>query len=230
MAKERVFAVVGLGTFGMEVCNTLSQKGGKVIAVDKQPEVIDKIKDNVTQAILVDATDEESLKSVPLSDVDVAVVAIGDNIEASILATVLFRQKGVPYILSRAVSKTHEHVLKQVGANEVVNIEIAEGRRIAAELISPSILDRIPVDSSVSIAEILLPDSFAGKSLKELDLRNTYRINVVTLKRPLVTVDEMGNPKKDEMVIFPGPEEVLQSSDIIIVIGRNEDIEMLKEF
>jgi trk system potassium uptake protein len=230
MAKDRVFAVVGLGTFGMEVCSALSQKGGKVIAVDNQPEVIDKIKDNVTQAILVDATDEESLKSVPLSDVDVAVVAIGDNIEASILATVLFRQKGVPYILSRAVSKTHEHVLKQVGANEVVNIEIAEGRRIAAELISPSILDKIPVDSNVSIAEVLLPDSFAGKSLKELDLRNTYRINVVTLKRPLVTVDEMGNPNKDEMVLFPGPEEVLKSSDIIIVIGRNEDIELLKEF
>lgn len=230
MAKERIFAVVGLGTFGIEVCNVLSQKGGKVIAVDKQPDVIEKMKDNVTQAILVDATDEESLKTVPLSDVDVAVVAIGDNIEASILATVLFRQKGVPYILARAVSKTHEHVLKQVGANEVVNIEIAEGRRIASELISPSILDKIPVDSNVSIAEILLPDTFAEKSLKDLDLRNTYRINVVTVKRTLVTVDEMGNPQKEEMIIFPGPEEVLKSSDVIIVIGRNEDIEMLKEF
>lgn len=230
MVKERVFAVVGLGTFGMEVCNSLSKKGGKVIAVDKNPDLIDKIKDTVTQAILVDATDEESLKSVPLGDVDVALIAIGDNIEASILATVLFRQKGVPYIVARAVSKTHEHVLKQVGANEVVNIEIAEGRRLASELISPSILDRIPIDSSISIAEILVPDTFEEKSLKELDLRNTYRVNVVTLKRTLVTVDEIGNPQKEELVIFPEPDEVLRSSDVIIVLGKNEDIEMLKEF
>jgi len=230
MVKERVFAVIGLGTFGFEVCSSLSKKGGKVLALDKSPELVDKVKDMVTQALLIDATDEESLKSVPLNDVDVAIVAIGDNIEASILTTVLFRQKGVPYIVARAVSKTHEHVLKQVGANEVVNIEIAEGQRIAAELISPSILDRIPIDSSISIAEILVPESFEERSLKDLDLRKNYRINVVTLKRTKTTVDEMGNPQKEEQIIFPGPDDMLQSSDVIIVIGRNEDIEMLKEF
>lgn len=230
MAKERVFAVIGLGTFGLEVCSTLSQKGGKVIAIDKSPDIIDKIKETVTQAILVDATDAESLKSVPLGDVDVAVVAIGDNIEASILTTVLFRQKGIPYIVARAVSKTHEHVLKQVGANKVVNIEIDEGRRIASELISPSILDRIPIDTHISIAEILVPENFEKKSLKELDLRNTYQVNVVTVKRTIVSVDEMGNPEKEELVIFPGPDEVLQATDVIIVLGRNEDIELLKEF
>ncbi len=229
MAKERIFAVVGLGTFGMEVANVLAAKGGKVIALDNQEDMIEKVKDSVTQAILVDSTDAEALKNVPLSDVDVAVIAMGENIEASILTTVVFRQIGVPYIVARAVTQTHEHVLKQVGANEVVNIEIAEGRRLASELISPSILDRIPIDKNISVAEILLPESFANKSLKQLDLRNNYRVNVVTVKRTLVSVDEMGNPVKEEQILFPGPEEVMKPSDVIIVVGRNEDIEVLKE-
>ncbi len=230
MEKERVFAVVGLGTFGMEVANVLAGKGGKVIALDNQENLIEKVKDNVTQAILVDSTDAESLKNVPLADVDVAVIAMGENIEASILTTVLLRQIGVPYIVARAVTTTHEHVLKQVGANEVVNIEIAEGRRIASELISPSILDRIPIDKNVSIAEVLLPESFADKSLKQLDLRNKYRVNVVTVKRTTMSVDEMGNPVKEEEIIFPGPDEVMERSDVIMVVGGNEDIEVLKEF
>lgn len=230
MDKERVFAVVGLGTFGMEVANVLAGKGGKVIALDNQENLIEKVKDNVTQAILVDSTDAESLKNVPLADVDVAVIAMGENIEASILTTVLLRQIGVPYIVARAVTTTHEHVLKQVGANEVVNIEIAEGRRIASELISPSILDRIPIDKNVSIAEVLLPESFADKSLKQLDLRNKYRVNVVTVKRTTMSVDEMGNPVKEEEIIFPGPDDVMERSDVIMVVGRNEDIEVLKEF
>lgn len=230
MDKERVFAVVGLGTFGMEVANVLAGKGGKVIALDNQENLIEKVKDNVTQAILVDSTDAESLKNVPLADVDVAVIAMGENIEASILTTVLLRQIGVPYIVARAVTTTHEHVLKQVGANEVVNIEIAEGRRIASELISPSILDRIPIDKNVSIAEVLLPESFADKSLKQLDLRNKYRVNVVTVKRTTMSVDEMGNPVKEEEIIFPGPDQVMERSDVIMVVGRNEDIEVLKEF
>ena len=230
MDKERVFAVVGLGTFGMEVANVLAGKGGKVIALDNQENLIEKVKDNVTQAILVDSTDAESLKNVPLADVDVAVIAMGENIEASILTTVLLRQIGVPYIVARAVTTTHEHVLKQVGANEVVNIEIAEGRRIASELISPSILDRIPIDKNVSIAEVLLPESFADKSLKQLDLRNKYRVNVVTVKRTTMSVDEMGNPVKEEEIIFPGPDEVMERSDVIMVVGGNEDIEVLKEF
>ncbi len=229
MAKERVFAVVGLGTFGMEVCSVLSGRGGRVLALDNRPEPIERIKDNVMQAILVDTTDEDALKNVPLEDVDVAVIAMGENIESSILTTVLFRQMGVPYILARAISKTHEHVLKQVGANEVVNIEVDEGRRIAAELISPSILDRVPIDKHVSLAEVIVPNSFAHKSLKQLDLRNRHHINVVTVKRSIVTVDEIGNPVKEELLIFPEPEETLKPEDIIIVVGKNEDLEAIKE-
>ena len=230
MAKERVFAVVGLGTFGMEVCIALSEKGAKVIAMDNQKGLVERIKDTVTQGILIDTTDEDALKNVPLENVDVAVVAIGNNVEASILTTVLFRETGVPYILARAISRTHEHVLRQIGANEVINVEIDEGRRIAAELISPSILDRIPIDRGISVAEILVPSSFEDKTLRQLDLRNQYRINVITVKRTEVSVDEMGNPVRKELVIFPNPDEVLRKGDVIIVIGRNEDIELLKEF
>ena len=151
MAKEKVFAVIGLGAFGRKLCEVITERGGKVIAIDNDASLIDKIKDTATQAILLDATDVESLTNAPFDDVDVAVVAIGNNITSSILTTALLKRIGVPYILARAITERHEQVLKQVGADEIVNIEIDEGLRIGNKLISPDVLDRIPVSQSVSV-------------------------------------------------------------------------------
>ena len=102
--KQKVFAVIGLGTFGRRVAEVLADRGGEVIAIDNNPDLIDRVKDSVTQAVLLDATDETSLASAPFDDVDVAVVAIGDNVAASILATALLKRVGIPYILARSIS------------------------------------------------------------------------------------------------------------------------------
>ncbi len=230
MAKEKVFAVIGLGAFGRKVSEILSDKGGKVIAIDNDADSIERIKDTVTQAILLDTTDEESLSQVPFDDVDVAVVAIGDNVAASILTTTLLKKIGVPYVLSRSVSDLHEQVLRQVGADEIVNIEIDEGRRIAMRLISPEILDRIPVSESISVAELYTPKSFTGKSIGELDLRKRFNVTIVSITRSDLNVDEMGNPVKNERIIFPSAEDKLEETDIILVVGKNENIDALKEY
>ncbi|MEW5814484.1 MAG: TrkA family potassium uptake protein [Spirochaetota bacterium] len=229
MAKEKVFAVLGLGAFGVEVCRVIAEKGGKVIAVDNQPSLIDKVKDTVTQAMLLDSTDEEALTSAALDDVDVAVVAIGENIEASILTTALLKKIGIPYIFARATSDIHQQVLKQVGANEVVNIEIDEGNRIAQRLMASEILDTIPLSQTISIAELFIPDEFIGKSLRQLDLRNRFNINLVSIKRVIISVDEVGNPIKNEEIIFPKPSEILDKNDILIIVGKNVDIEALHQ-
>jgi trk system potassium uptake protein TrkA len=230
MKKEKAFAVFGLGTFGFEVCRVLSEKGGKIIAIDEDPKLIEKVKEIATQAILIDSTDEESLKNAPLADIDVAIVAIGDDREASILTTAILKNIGIPHIISRAVSDIHAQVLKQVGATEILFIEIEEGRNLANRLISPDVLDRIPISQNQTLAELVTPDSFEGKSLQKIDLMGKLNLNVISIKRLETKIDAMGNPQKDERIIQPSASVMLQKDDVLVVIGRDEDIDRFKEF
>jgi len=137
---------------------------------------------------------------------------------------------GVSYILSRATSELHSQVLKQVGADEVVNIEISEGKRVAQKLLAPEILDRIPISETITVAELYVSRSFIGKTLSKLNLRKKFRINIIAVKRSFISIDELGNPVKSEEVIFPDSDTKLKEHDIILVVGRNEDIDIFKEY
>ncbi|MFO7850183.1 MAG: TrkA family potassium uptake protein [Spirochaetia bacterium] len=229
MAKEKVYVVIGLGTFGRQLCETFISQGASVIAVDNRSELIERIKDTVTQAVMIDATDEDLLSQLPFDDVDVAIVAIGDNIEASILVTALLKRMGITYILARAISDLHMQVLRQVGADEVVNLEIDEGKRIAQRLFTPEILDKTRISETISLAELYLPDALSGKRLDQLDLRKKHQINIVAVKRVVFSVDEMGNPQKKEEVLFPVPSTTLENRDVLLVVGKNDAIEQFKE-
>ena len=230
MAKEeKVFAVFGLGAFGMEVCRGLIEKGGKVIAFDSRTQPIEKIKDLVNQVMVLDSTDEDALRSAPLENVDVAIVAIGDDVEASILTTAILKDIGVPYIIARAVTDVHMRVLRQIGANEVINLEIEEGRRVASRLMTAEVLETIPVTEDYSIVELYAPESMVGKSLERLNLRADYMVNVIAIERFKTTVDEEGNPVKEERVIIPTKDDVLLNDDILIVVGRNTDLDTFRE-
>ena len=231
MAKEihKNYLVIGLGSFGQRLSEVLEEKGGKVIAVDTDADLIERVKNNVTQAVHLDSTDEERLKSLDLEDVNAAIVAIGDNLEASILTTVILKRLGLPYIIARALNDLHHQVLRQVGADEVINIEIDEGARLATKLIAPDILDRIPVSSEISVAEVRTPKEFVGKALVDLDLRKRLLINVIAVRRARYDVDEIGNPTKDERLLFPDGSEVLQEQDILLIVGRNENISTFSE-
>lgn len=229
MAKDRVFAVIGIGAFGRKVCEVLSEKGGKVIAIDNRPKVVESIKEIVTQSVLLDSTDEESLSAVPFESVDVAIVAIGDNIEASILTTALLKQMGISYIVARAVSELHHRVLRQLGADEVINIEIDQGARIAQKLIAPDVLDRIPITESISVAELYAPAGLIGQTLSKLDLRKTAHVNIMAIRRISLNIDASGSASKGEEVLFPGPETVIEDSDVLIALGKNDDLDKLKE-
>lgn len=229
MVRERVCAVFGLGMFGSEVCKELAERGGKVIAIDRKPDLIEKIKDQVTQALLIDCADEEALKNLALENIDVALVAIGVNIEASILTTALLKKLGVPFIIARAVSDTHARVLKQVGATEVINIEVEQGKRLANRLISPDIIDRIPIAKNQTLVEMLVPKKFLNKTIASLDFRKKYNINVISIRRPHIEIDDLGNPVRDEIVLPPDPNEVIQPNDILVMVGTEEAVDALKE-
>ena len=228
--KGKVYAVIGLGTFGRRVAEVLADRGGKVIAIDNDASLIDRVKDSVTQAVLLDTTDETSLANAPFDDVDVAVVAIGENVAASILTTALLKRIGVSYVFARSISDLHEQVLRQVGADEILNIEVDEGQRVAMRLISPEMLDRIPVSKSISVAELYAPHTFVGKSVSELDLRDRFNINIISITRTNIQVDEIGNPIRDEQIIFPSSKDILAESDVILVVGKDEDIDALREY
>ena len=222
---DKVFAVIGLGSFGRQLCSTLMEKGGKVIAIDNNPDLVDMITDNVTSAVLLDSTDERALSGASISEVDYAIVAIGDNIEASILTTAILKQLSVPYVVSRAVSEMHYKVLKKVGADEVLNLEVDEGIRVASRLIAPEVLDRIPISADISIAELFLPKELKGKKADDLQLKKKFNLSLVMIERTVTDLDEEGNPSKKETVIQPEENKVLEENDVLVVVGKNSDID-----
>lgn len=229
MRQEKIFAVFGLGIYGTEVCKVLADKGCKVIAVDKEQGLINKVKDIVTEAVLLDSTNEEALIQTNLQDVDVAIVAMGNSIDASILTTILLKNLGVPNIIARAVSDLHGQVLKQIGATEVINIEVEEGRRLAKRIVAPDIVDIMAISKDQSIAELRIPEVFVDKTLQEIDLRKKYHVTLVTVKRTDTSIDQAGNPVKDENVFAPNPDEPLRENDMLVLLGSDLDIEKIKE-
>lgn len=229
MTKNKIFAVVGLGTFGSELCFELANKGSKVIAIDNKSKLVDKIKDSVTQALVMDSTDLESLQNLPIQDIDVVVVAIGDDIEASILTTSLFKKLGVPFIIARAVKDIHAQILKQIGATEIINIETNEGKRLADRLVSPDLLERIHLSKNISVAEILVPKNFVNKKVGELDIRKKYNLNIIAIKRYKTEIDEVGNPIVTDTVIIPNISETLSKGDILILVGTDQKIDSFRE-
>ncbi len=227
--KEKLFAVFGLGKFGYEVCRVLADSGAKVIAVDREQKRVNKVRDMVTEAILIETNDEETFLNANLQDVDVGIVALGSNIQGSILTTTLLKNIGVPYIIARAMSDVHAQVLKQTGATEVLNLEIEEGKRLARRILAPDLMDIIPVSADQSVVEMRVPREFVGRSLIDLKLRQKYQVNIVSIKRIKTTIDDIGNPEREETVITPGAEDVLEVNDILVMLGAEKDIDKIKE-
>lgn len=223
MAKT--FAVIGLGLFGRKVCEVLIEKGGEVIAIDNSPEQVNKVKDFVTQAILLDTTDDESIDDAPFDQVDAAIIAIGDNIEASILTTTLLKQLGVPYIIARAVNKTHYQVLKKLGANEVINIEEDQGKAIALNLINPSVLKKVVLSKDIILSEVNLPTIYYGLKFSDLKLKDKFNLHLTAIRRSSTTLDKDGNTVKKEELIYPEGEDLLLDGDVLILTGLENEIE-----
>ncbi len=228
MEKERIYAVFGLGAFGYAVCKGLSEKGAKVIAIDNDEKQINKVKNEVAQTILVDTSDQEALTNAGLNEVDVAVVAIGDNIDSSILTTTILREMGIPFIIARAVNVIHAKVLKKVGATEVIFIEVEQGERLANRLYAPFVMSFHPISKNYSIAEILIPKEFENKVIKDLHLRKKYNLNIILIQRRIVKIDYTGNQADSLEEILPNPDEILKPNDILVIFGSEDDISNLR--
>ncbi|EJP6473279.1 potassium channel family protein [Clostridium sp. FAM 1755] len=211
MGKKQ-FVVIGLGRFGTSVAKTLYTLGNDVLAIDSSDDIVQDISDSVTHSVQIDATDENSLRALGIRNFDVAVITIGSDIQASTMATLLVKEMGVKYIIAKANTEIHAKVLYKIGADRVVFPERDMGVRVAHNLVSTNILDYIELSPNYSIAEIVTPKIWHGKTLNELSIRANYGINVVALKRG------------EEINVSPVAEDTIESGDIIVAIGSEEDL------
>lgn len=224
MDVQQNFAVIGLGAFGIRVCEMLAEGGASVAAFDHDVQAVDRVKKIVPAAMVIDTTDENALRKAPLDDIDVAIVTIGDNKEASILTTTLLKEREIPYIVARAVSPLHAIVLKRVGANRVLQIEEESASRIANELINPDALNSLSVTESYVICEIKVPKFFIGKTLSQIALKGKFNITLITVVRLELDIDTVGNPLNRKVIYEPDDNLELQTGDKLFVFGSNEKI------
>ncbi len=214
---NRQFAVIGLGRFGRAVCSSLHRMGYEVIGADRDEKLVAKVLTEkiANHAVQLDSTNPTALKQAGIFEFDTVIVAIGNYVEESVVTALNLKEAGVKHVVAKASSEIHRKLLEKVGANRVVFPEYEAGYHLAYTLTKPSILDRFDLDQNNSIVEILVPEEFEGKTLKEVGLRVNYRLNVLAI----------GND--DQFKINPGLEERLYKGLSIVVIGANEDIQAL---
>ncbi|TDO89278.1 trk system potassium uptake protein TrkA [Halanaerobium saccharolyticum] len=212
------FVVVGLGRFGASVAATLAENGHDVLAIDRDPEKVQAISGDVTHAVEADATDEEALKTLGVRNFDVAVVSIGDNVSANILCTLILKELNLPYVIVKAPDTLHGKVLTKVGADRVVYPERDMGVRIAQNLISSNVLDYIEFAPEYGVIEILASQKMVGRTLKELELRANFDVNVMAIKRG------------EQLYISPGADDKIMDGDKLVLMGKNENLDKMRDF
>ena len=214
---RKQYAVFGLGSFGESVAVTLQELGCEVVVVDNHMERIENISPYVSYAVQADIEDPEVIRSLGARNVDGVVVAVADDMEASIMATLVSKEIGVPYVLAKAKNDLHAKVLKKIGADSIIFPEKEIGQSVARNLVSGEFVDWISLSPDYSITEIAVPEKWIGKSLSEIDVRRTKDVNVVGVRigeKIQVTID---------------PEEPLQKEMMLIMIGSNEALEKFGE-
>ena len=218
-----IVTVIGLGTFGAKTATRLFEKGAEVIAIDNKEELVEKIKERVTHAIKVDITNERAVRGTNITDVDVAIVAIGDNIETSILAVALLRKLGVGKIIARATTNLHEHVLKEIGASEIIRVEEEMGEIVASKIVAPHVLQRYNFAAGYSIVELRLGKKFAGRTLVESQIRQNYSLNIVALQKRVPFITEDGKSSfRVEINDSPLPMDIIDEDDVVVLVGSEK--------
>jgi len=222
------FAVIGLGRFGQKLAIALAMSGAEVIAIDKDRNEIELIRDQVSHAVRLDSTDEEALKAQGVDKAGVAIIGMGqENFEAAILTVVNLRQMGVKQIYARAESLIAGEVFSKVGATEVIYPEIESAQRWAYKLIAPQIGEKMDFAPGYSLARIKAPASFDGRTVMDLQLRQKYNVNLVSIKRGEHSKGKKG--EKGKIINVPMPSTVVYKDDILMVAGSDADLAKLPQ-
>lgn len=215
--KAKQYLVLGLGRFGMSIAKTLCELGQEVLAVDSDAELVNDIVPYVTQAMQLDATDEDVLATLGVNNFDAAIVSIGQNTRDSILVCVILKELGVPYLIAKANDDLHAKVLRKIGADRVIFPERDMGARVARSILTPNVLDLMYLSDDYQIIEIRVPSKWVGNSIIGLNVRRHYGLNILAIHR------------QERFLVSPAPDMLFASGDTLLVMGKKEDIERLEE-
>jgi trk system potassium uptake protein len=218
MKRKKYICVIGLGQFGMELARELS-KTCEVLAMDVNEDLVYAIADDVQRALSVDARDYASLKQVVTADFDEVIVSLGESLEASILCTLHLKKIGIKMIRAKVISEDHAAILHSLGVQEVIFPERETAWRLAAQIMNPNLLDYVPLEAGYRVMDVAPPNSFYGHTLMELELRKQYGVFVIAVKELV--------PQR--FIFLPEPSFVVKPSDILVMIGRDEELARLQE-
>jgi len=210
--------VIGLGIFGSQLVRQLYEKGIEVVAIDKNKDIVQRIKDHSTKAVLADATDKEVLESIGIAADDTVVISFGEDLSASTLLTLYLKEMQVREIIVKVPNDDYKRILLKVGASEAIIPEREMANKVARSIISPNVLEYLPISEDYTICELAPPTAFIGKSLAELDLRKRYQLQVIAIRDVL----------SESLQLVPRASSVIKDSDVLVIVGREEDIQKVK--
>lgn len=217
--------IFGLGNFGISLASSLVEAGNEVIGIDLDPLRVDLIKDQVTYAVAMDATNETAVNSLPYKEMDVVVVAIGEHEGAAILTTAILKKNGAKRIISRSLSPLHQMVLEAMGIEEIIHPEQESADRLSKMLHLKWVLNNFELDDKYSITEIQLGDRFIGRTIQDIDFRKNHQLNIITIIREFTHRNILGGKRtaRESMGVV-SPETMLERGDILVVFGSNSAI------
>lgn len=219
------FMVIGLGRFGMSLATSLAEEHVEVIAIDTQMDRVDAVRDKVSVAVQLDSTDIDALKSVGADRVDVVVVAIGENFEASVVSTAILKELGIKEIFVRAYTEREKKILLLVGATRILMVEDEMGHRLAKAITGNAILEYVELSSTHSIIQWKVPQHLVGLPLEDLTLSEKWDISLLAIKREPADAEGKTSPKTEHFLEFyPRSAYLLQENDILVLGGRNKDL------
>jgi trk system potassium uptake protein len=212
------YAVIGLGNFGFHAAKSLYEDGNEVVAIDSDKARVHAIDPHSTEAIVLDATDKEALKALGLENMDGVIVSTGTKISTSILICLYLQEMGVKRILAKALDEDHGKILKRVGATEIIHPERDMALRVSRSLSRPNVLDFIPLAEDYDLVQVGPPKEFIGKTLKDLNLRAKYNVHIIAINELV----------PENFVLVPPANFVIKDSDVLIMLGKSEDIKRIK--
>lgn len=212
---KKEYGVFGLGKFGATVALTLSGAGYEVVAVDSNEERVDAVADYVTSAMVADVTNPEVLENMGISNLDCVIIAISKDMEASVMTTLLAKEKGVPVVVAKAENTIHKRILEKVGADMIVFPERDMGARLAKNLMGGEFIDLVELSSEFSLVEVAVRKEWVGKSLRQLDMRNRYGLNIIGVKH------------QETLEVNLSSDTPLEADMILVIVGKNDDLRRL---
>ncbi|MCX7956496.1 MAG: TrkA family potassium uptake protein [Endomicrobia bacterium] len=230
--KPKTFVIIGLGVFGGYVVRYLSKYDVEIIGIDRDEKKVEEVRDYLKIPIVGDATDIKQLEEAGVSpkDVDVAIVAVGESIEENLYITLILKELEIKRIVSRALNTQHAKILAKIGVDKIVFPESMAAENLIISLLSPSIIERFELSDDYSIIEVVAQKEIINKTLQEAGLRTKYKVTVLGIKRKTTIISETGDTDfKDDIILLPSSEEKIFQGDVLIVAGRNTDIEKFKK-